>query len=416
MPRQQLVKHLPLLLISVLLSLLLSACVTQREDETPPGYLTPSGWQDVDATLSHDSFTDHASAVKMEVTRHRIPLEAARAEIEIERAAPIEVLPAASCSGSTHGIAILVHGLSDTAFAMKDIANVMAEACYKARTILLPGHGTRPGDLLTTRRADWSDTVNYALEQAAAEHDHVVAAGFSLGAVLTLDAAMQSDSPIDALMAFSPAYYLSTYNLAKWTPWVHRLKPWIDRGIADDAMRYEAMPTRGVVETVRAMQAMHRTVAREGEVNLPWLVVQSWDDAVILPADNLSFLNRHAGHPTSRVINFAAKKEPLHGADRALWLPGNNESMRVEALTHVAVHISPDNPHYGINGDYKNCGTTAPRDKNEVEKCLSANEVWYVLWGGVAPNGQASAMASFNPDFSQLAAEINRFLDDITPN
>ena len=409
MPRQHLVKRLPWLL---LISALLSACVTQREDEAPPGYLKPAGWQNVDATLSHRSFTDYASAVKSEITRHRIPLQATRAAIEIERAAPIEVLPVASCNETTRGIAILVHGLSDTAFAMKDIADVMAEACYKARIVLLPGHGTRPGDLLTIRRSDWSDTVNYVLEQAAAEQDHIVAVGFSLGAVLTLDAAMQAGSPIDALIAISPAYYLSTYNLAKWTPWLHRLKPWIDRGVADDAMRYEAMPTRGVVETVRAVQAMHKSIAEKGQVSLPWLVVQSWDDAVTVPADNLSFLNRYARHPESRVINFAAKKKPLNDADRSLWLPGDNESMRVEALTHVAVHVSPDNPHYGINGDYKNCGTTAPRDRIEVEKCLSADDVWYVLWGGVAPDGQASAMATFNPQFDQLTTKIKQFLED----
>jgi len=227
----------------VLFSVLIGACASGRDDEAPSAYLRATGWQNIESTLKASSYQDYVDTVGEEVQRFRIPIEPVNADIEIARASPIEIKPGEQCGDAAKGIAILVHGLSDTAYAMRDMAEVLASQCFIARSILLPGHGTRAGDLLTTRYAHWADTVNYLIEQAASENETVVVAGFSLGAVLTLNAALQPDSQVDAVLAFSPAYYLSSYRLARFTPWIHPFMPWIDRGNADDAMRYEAMPT-----------------------------------------------------------------------------------------------------------------------------------------------------------------------------
>ena len=406
----------PTSLLLIFIVGLLQSCASDRGGEAPLAHLSPAGWQDIEQALSHNNFNSYAAAIKTDVKQFRVPFDTADASSEVDMASPLEI-PAAEECGNPRGIALLVHGLSDTAFAMRDLAQVLASACYISRTVLLPGHGTRPGDLQTTRLIHWEKTLSYLVDQAATESDTVLLAGFSLGAVLTLSEALSNDL-VDGLIALSPAYFLSTYHLARWTPYIRPFKKWIDRGLPDDSMRYEAMPTRGVVETVKAMQKMHKAIKNSPEIKIPWLLAQSLDDAVTVPERNREFFFANARHPDSRSISFNSSSTQAYNQDPARKTPdilisGKSETMRVDALTHLAIHIAPDNPHYGINGRYRNCGTTAPRDQALVENCLRSDEVWYGLWGAIPPQGRAQAMSTFNPAFDEFAQEIIRFVNDI---
>ena len=413
--------------VLVLLSVCLPACTATRGTEAPTEYLTPTGWQSVDDALQESSFTDYAATIKAEVSRFRIPFNSANAEQEINWAAPIELQPVASCGGAVNGIALLVHGLADTAFAMRDAATVLSNHCYQARTLLLPGHGTRAGDLLTTRLSHWRNTLQYAVKQAAAEHDHVVAVGYSLGAVLTLNEALQENSDIDAVIAFSPAYHIWLERLARWAPLMHPIYRWVDRGIADDAMRYEAMPTRGVAETVKAMRALKKTIAKADGVEKPWLLIQSMDDWVVRAIDNNAFFDKNAQHPLSKRVNLFSKSEfsksapeaGTYNAGREIWIPSYDDELGVKGLTHLAVHNSPDNPHYGVNGAYRNCGGTGPTHAAIVQACENADDIHYGLWQDLRrrsarnANSKPLALSTFNPKFDEVAAVIKSFLSDV---
>jgi len=173
-----------------------------------------------------------------------------------------------------------------------------------------------------------------------------------------------------------------------------------------------------MIETVKAMQKMHKNIKNSPEINIPWLLAQSLDDAVTVPERNRQFFFSNAKHPGSRSISFNSGSTPAYAQDpaikiRDIQISGMSESMRVDALTHLAIHIAPDNPHYGLSGRYRNCGTTAPRDQVLVENCLQAGEVWYGLWGATPPQGRAQAMSTFNPAFDEFAQEIVRFVNEI---
>ncbi len=393
---------------------LLSACVGTRTNDVEANaqFLVPQGWQNQNQLLQQSSFSDYARTIEKEVRQYRIPFNAEKAAQEIKMASPVERLPTERCGDSMLGIAILVHGLSDTAFAMQDIAKVLADACYTSRTVLLPGHGTRAGDLLTTRLSHWNATVTYLVEQATQETDTILLAGFSLGAVLTLNQSMMQANKVDGLIALSPAYYLSSYRLARWAPWARVVMPWIDRGVSDDAMRYEAMPTRGVAETVRAIQSLHKQVQNHGPIDIPWLLVQSVDDAVVVPEQNRLFWQAQAGHPDSQLIQLYSDVKPEEGA-RVLNILGADKTQGVIGLTHQAIHISPENTHYGIQGDYRNCGGTAPRNRELVSACQEAESVSYGLWNSQPPTGVPMAISTFNPAFDQLAAQIQAFAEKV---
>ncbi len=327
----------------------LAGCIGSRAVEAPPVYLSPAGWQSNEQLLNNNSFAKYASAVREEVKRYRLPFDPEYAEHELELVSPLELPLGASCNGQSSGIAILVHGLSDTAFSLRDIGVVLAESCYISRLILLPGHGTRAGDLLTTRHDDWQKTLNYVIDQAVKETDTVMLIGFSLGGVLTLDAALQRQDDIDGIIGISPAYYLSSERLAKWAHLLAPISRWVDRGVQDDPLRYEAMPTRGVAETWSAMTSMHKNLERYGPVRIPWMLAQSMDDAVVVPDQNEQLWKQQATNPNSQLIRFVSTQQ-YPSEHRVLTLPGSSEAARVIALTHLAIHQSPTNPHYGENG------------------------------------------------------------------
>lgn len=391
---------------------ILPGCIGSRAVEAPDVYLSPAGWQDNQKFLENETFAGYAEAVKEEVRRYRIPFDATRAEAEIELVAPIELPLSNHCSGRASGIAILVHGLSDTAYALRDIGGVLADVCFKSRVILLPGHGTRAGDLLTTRLTDWQRTIDYLIDQAAEETDTLLLVGFSLGGVLTLDAAVKRQDAVDGIIGISPAYSLSSARIARWAPVVVPVMRWVDRGVADDPMRYEAMPMRGVAETWTAMKAMERSLDNYGPVRIPWMLTHSMDDAVVVPEQNERLWKTYAENPDSQLIRFVSDEEYPEGA-RILNLPGNSKADRVIALTHLAIHQSPDNPHYGRSGRYRNCGGNMPREGDGVSLCEQSDKVWYGLWSTEPVPNRPMAYSTFNPSFDELAAEIREFAERI---
>jgi len=406
------IRKLSSLLVLVLACTTLSGCIGSRDVEAPEIYLSAAGWQDNQVHLKSATFAEYAKSFTDEVRRFRIPFDPDNADAEVVMASPVELPIAQACNGRANGIAILVHGLSDTAFSLRDVGRVLADACYRSRIILLPGHGTRAGDLLTTRLVDWQQTIHYLIEQAAAETESILLVGFSLGGVLTLDAALKKQDVVDGVIGISPAYHLSSARIARWANLGAPLIRWVDRGVADDSMRYEAMPTRGVAETWSAIKTLQRSLDKYGSVEIPWMLTQSVDDAVIVPADNEALWKKHAQNPESRLIRVVSTQQYPEEA-RVITLPGSSESDQVIALTHLAIHQSPANPRYGRNGNYRNCGGNMPRAADAVEQCEQSDNVWYGLWSTEPVPGRAMAFSTFNPSFDQLADEIKRFANRI---
>ena len=111
------------------------------------------------------------------------------------------------------------------AFAMRDLANSLSRLCFESRVLLLPGHGTRPADLMVVDHKDWLAHVEAAVAQARRESDRVVLAGFSLGAALALAVAAESPEKVDAVIGLSPAYRLRSNFLARQARWVATFRP-----------------------------------------------------------------------------------------------------------------------------------------------------------------------------------------------
>lgn len=117
---------------------------------------------------------------------------------------------------SSSKVAVLIHGLSDSPFFMREIANILFEQGFTVVVPLLPGHGKRDADddMSDWDLAErWQGHVDEVIKLADSMGDTLLIGGFSTGGALAvehyLDSAGSEVNNIDGLMLFSGALALS---------------------------------------------------------------------------------------------------------------------------------------------------------------------------------------------------------------
>ena len=119
----------------------------------------------------------------------------------LEDRAPFELAPdpercPRTADGRQQRAALLIHGLGETPYAMRALGERFAAACFLVRAILLPGHGTVPGDLLEVGHADWVEATRAGAQSFAGLTERLYLVGFASGGTLALDYALGEPPPI----------------------------------------------------------------------------------------------------------------------------------------------------------------------------------------------------------------------------
>ena len=98
---------------------------------------------------------------------------------------------------SPRGVAVLLHGLTDSPYSMRATADVLANQGYSVVVPRMPGHGFAVGGLRQARWQDWAAAVRvavrYAQELRGADQSLVVV-GYSNGGLLALEYALKATS------------------------------------------------------------------------------------------------------------------------------------------------------------------------------------------------------------------------------
>ena len=81
---------------------------------------------------------------------------------------------------------LLTHGLTDSPYHMRHLAAFFQRMGFRVMAVLLPGHGTQPGDLLDVRWQEWEKALIYGADTLAAEVDELYLGGLSAGAALSV--------------------------------------------------------------------------------------------------------------------------------------------------------------------------------------------------------------------------------------
>jgi len=135
-------------------------------------------------------------------------------------------------AASPRGVAVLLHGLTDSPYSMLSTAQVLAASGYNVVVPRMPGHGFAIGGLLQARWEDWNAAVRVAVRRAMdrpGSDQSLLLVGYSNGGLLAIDYAFQcgdaDDLPCpDGLVLLSPAIAVSP--LAVVTNW-HAAISWI---------------------------------------------------------------------------------------------------------------------------------------------------------------------------------------------
>ncbi len=383
---------------------------------------------------------------------------AAIAPFELKPRPPGKDCKAGAVSDYNRGV-LLIHGHNDTPYAMWDLAAAFGKACYMVRSILLPGHGTVPGDLTRIGLDDWRKAVHKAIWSFRGEVDRLVLAGFDLGANLALEAALDRSFPpeveLNGVVMLAPAfgYRPPQFGPAAMGPGGDAL--WGD--VFEERQRLQYLTTvRSSVDAVNQLgQALYQ---RNAPRHIPLFVVASADDAVSDPdlvqswfcgqetaPRQLLWYTRYPCRPMRQCHCTVRSRKP--GGDQrqtcvvnrsvAHDLGFDNEAHDfrrttpqacqpdvpitpnpgILELSHAGLLAAPDNPRYGSSSGRRDClhyswALETPEEKvcvgaltGEGERHLRQGEA-----SGANLRNYILQRLTYNPDFDFMAAAILDFL------
>lgn len=221
------------------------------------------------------------------------------------------------------GAVLLVHGLSDSPYSMRALAELCRDQGFYVLVVRLPGHGTIPSGLVNVRWQDWYAAVELAAKEAArrAGPDHpFYAGGYSTGAALTLLHSLRGldDSTLprpSRLFLISPAIGIPksaalTEILAglSFIPYFEKSN-WLDVFPEYDPYKYNSFP----VNAAHQIYALTKELSRALEVGesagrlagMPRILAfQSLVDATIVARDIISGLLLHLPAPGNELVVF----------------------------------------------------------------------------------------------------------------
>jgi alpha-beta hydrolase superfamily lysophospholipase len=255
------------------------------------------------------------------------------------------------------GAVLLVHGLSDSPYNMRGMAETFFAQGYYVLVLRMPGHGTLPSGLLDVKWQDWYGAVVLAARHAAAKAGTgkpLLAAGHSTGAaLLTLYSLRSLEDPslprIQRLFLVSPAIGIT--KAAVFTNFVAGLSflpyfetsKWIDVYPEYDPYKYSSFPVNAAKQIHKLTGELHRTLTAEAEAGrldgMPRVTVfQSVVDSTVTAAEvvrGLLALLPRGGHEL--VVFDVNRRALLEG----LLAPGPSESLeRLRTATDLPFRIT----------------------------------------------------------------------------
>ena len=195
------------------------------------------------------------------------------------------------------GVAVLLHGLSDSPYSMLATAQTLAGAGYNVVVPRMPGHGFAVGGLLQARWEDWTAVVRIAMRHAASlpgADQSLLMAGYSNGGLLAIDYALACDEPgstpcPDGIVLMSPAIAVSgaaivtnLHPAISWLPYFEQFK-WLSILPEIDPFKFTSFPKRAAWEIYRVSRRTHKQLANPVEAAKlpPMLTFQSAVDNTV---------------------------------------------------------------------------------------------------------------------------------------
>ncbi len=352
--------------------------------------------------LAAQDFPRYIDGCKTLIETHRQDLaNNSQAATIIEANSPFELNPA----GTPRAGALLLHGLYDSPFIMRELAGHLQINGLKVRSLLLPGHGTVPGALLNTHFQAWVQTVEQGLKGLAQTCDKIWIIGFSTGGTLALNYILKKMQPaIAGMILLAPAIKISPLSALTSLPprlglhWYHK-----DREL--DYAKYESF----TFNSIHQLQLLINENIQLSTAKLPCpvLMIVSAEDRTISCAGAINYFKQYAA-ANSQLILYS--HQPTAAADRMLVRNATFAALHISGISHVGLPVAPTNTHYGQHGDYVYASRSdaAPNVHYVGDPSLLDVAKNYLHRLGLYPH--ALKRLSYNPDFDFLKNAVSDFI------
>lgn len=322
---------------------------------TPDQRFTPSH-RNSKAIGIDENFTKYIQTMTDMIKQARLDLTPDNTDAILRANAPFEWEPNEPKQPNgkyTKGM-LFIHGLFISPYYTMDLARYFQNKGYLVRSLLLPGHGTRPGDLLDIHYSEWEKVAQFGIEQMLSSVKDMYVCGISLGGALTLEYAYHYPQ-IKALLLFAPALKPSSFiiNVAKLHPlfsWISPNLKWFAKPRDKNFVRYNCMPFNSAVQALNLMKKVHRKT-KSKPLNIPMYITATSDDEVISTNAIIDFF-RDQPNANNRLQLFTNDMQNWDDERISLCKSAIPEQ-KILDLSHECLPISPDDMHLGSSGDFK---------------------------------------------------------------
>ncbi|HOK07174.1 MAG TPA: alpha/beta fold hydrolase [Syntrophales bacterium] len=377
--------------------------------------LRPSGVQGV---LGDDGALPFGSYIE----RQRAAIRAARTDLDgpygasvVDWNAPFELRPAEGPavrgpSGRYRRAILLTHGLSDSPYMMRAVGSFLQSRGFLVRAVLLPGHGTVPGDLLRVDRLDWIKTVEYGLGTIRQEAEEVYLGGFSTGGALSFLLALR-EPDIRGLVLFSPAFAVKDRR-APLAGVARLFKDWVGGPRADlNPVKYESFAVNGAYQIYLLTRDIEEEIDAGKRVRAPVFVAASAQDATVDTGRTMAVLSRAALSPAGVFIVYTKDVPACRRlADpRVVCVNSRLEDRSVLDFSHTSLTIPPGDGLLGERGLWRDCLHYGD-DPERLKACLTQDGI---NLGEISEENLKTGVVrrlGFNPLFDDMLGRLDRFL------
>ena len=311
---------------------------------------------------------------------------------------------------------LLIHGLLDSGYTMNVLGEFLQKKCFAVEIILLPGHGTVPGDLLNVTAQDWIDSVHYGVTQLDRLVQNKYIMGYSLGGLLAVNEIEQDPKVFKAAILFGPALELHTQYqpMIPAVYWLSRVIPrlqWLAFFGDHINVRYESYPLNPVYQIVKLITQVNQKLAQQ-PLTLPVFMQQSADDMTIDPWANLNLFEDDDNHLSTLLWYAESHVNKVDKDKRIKYIDAVLPDQRILDMSHLSYLMPANDPIYGLHGSYRDC-LYYTEGTPDWRQCRTGTDNYL---GETTPeNVRAHVLQrlTFNPFQPLLFEELGKFLDAV---
>lgn len=201
-------------------------------------------------------------------------------------------LPYTLISKKNHKVALLIHGLSDSPYYMKDIGQKLFEDGYNIVAITLSGHSTNAESLSAVTVEDWIEDIRFGIDMAQNYGNKLFLIGMSTGGSLAVDAILDEElsKKITGVVLISPALKLIRRAQVLCLKMMKGgFQGWKDYG---EGVRYQKMANESICCLCRLNQRILNKMKQKPKLATPIVSFFASDDLTVDVKNSSLILHR----------------------------------------------------------------------------------------------------------------------------